>query len=1041
MEVWQMSANIRSQFARFLVKTRFSFFVPILIIVCLFSRQSTAAVLEKTISDDIAWSLLRDNYDSWSGELMNSILTDSTRSLAPVEERIERLTKNANEMSSSIRARLIELYRSPITDETSVQAALILARSATGKERREYLKNAVRYAQSIAPGSRSALRVSLVYLAQLLGDREFSDGRRLAVKVAELAGLDSLRGLSERCVAFALAGDAQFYGSEFGAAEEFYSKSVDCLADAPSSKKSGLSAMLGIRMSWVAFRLMKYQETLARLERLSMMGEWAPRELSTAVRTELSVMLAVSLSETSPNTLPSFWMREAQRSLWVADGLLRSLRYLAQKEAFKTAVRWIDSIEPIFSNSPLGLDYYATALDVYERDGALDSMSEFRMRAVLAIQPQGGIARAIASETALDARRRKLLREWARAVVSARAQQEPNTLSSSAVQGIFRVSEALYSESSEVCSELPTFVQSHRILAASNFEALAERVYSWFSKCSDAEKQKSSVTLNRLEMFRSAARRAENDKSAWASLVAMVIESLESHSDDSEIRKFALESIHDAIERKQFVDAENILLAVLMSQDSRSELFQMEREGIVFALMRLVVQPVVSPQLETAAWSLVGSLSSSSAPESELRFKFESIMSFFVRRQSLAKREQGKFTEAVEHLLSGAERFASDSVRARDLRMEGTLEACLAGLDAVCLSSGRIVNGARGIAAHDIFSLRHALGNSLYRQGRFLGAAESWLSAAAPALESGRPELIGIAKQDVIKAGDIYSELKMWPEVLSARSVLTKISSLSGDAANTHEQLLSWTLRAFSSGDFDVASALSVDLQEWLSAALAAQKNRSQARNPWMIASELVEQSVRFFAVPEDSGKHSKLALLLEESLLRAQKNNGSVLQAKPMLNRMLISLLSQSVVRWHNLVMSESDRVSRARDLAALEVSAITLSKNFDALVKMCRLSRVVAQEMNRSTQKCLDDVGGNFRLFVDRARGSASQLVDAALPKIRQVDSKLNAFLARILAVRSEPRSLDGHQWAPFNPMVERSRSPFGVGLGNSGPAGGAR
>ncbi|NBW83605.1 hypothetical protein EBR21_17805, partial [bacterium] len=330
--------DVRSRFLQNYLRKLYSisFLLSVLSLFCF--PRSEAAVFEKSISDDIAWSLLRDNYDAWSGELMNSILTESTKSLAPLEEKIDRLTKNTNEMSVSIRSRLLELYRSSIIDETSVQAALVLARGTTGSERREYLKSAVRYAQSIAPGSRSALRVSLVYLAQLLNDREFSESRRFAAKVAELAGLDSLRGLSERCLAFALTGDADFYNSEFGSSEENYSKSVECLSDAPLAKKSSLSVMLGIRMSWVSFRLMKYQETLARLEKLSSIASLDARELSLAVRSDLSIMFAVSLSEIAPDSIPSHWLREAQRSAWVADGLVRALKYLSQKEAYKTAI-------------------------------------------------------------------------------------------------------------------------------------------------------------------------------------------------------------------------------------------------------------------------------------------------------------------------------------------------------------------------------------------------------------------------------------------------------------------------------------------------------------------------------------------------------------------------------------------------------------------------------------------------------------------------------------------------------------------------------
>lgn len=1029
----------RSKFIRSMIKKLTAKCMMIVLFLVFCADSARAAVLEKNLSEDIAWSLLRDNYDAWSGELMNLILTESAQSLVPINSRIDKLSRDSSEMSIGIKTRLTELYKSVTPDETSVQSALFLARGVSGKERREYLKTAVRHAQSLAPASRSALRVSLVYLSTLLADKEIADARRFGSKVFELAQMDAFENTHERCLAFALAGDGEFFNAEFGAAEEMYSKSAECFALNKASVKVFPGSLLAIRMAWVSFRLMKYQETLVRLEKLASTLDFDERALSTAVRTELSVMLAVSLSETAPNFVPSFWIQEAQRSAWVTVGLIRSLKYAVQKDAAKTAIRWIESLEPVLSRGSSGMDFFSTAMEVYEQDGAIEAMDEFRIRAVLSLQPQASIAKEISMDSALDGRRRKLLREWARAALSSKATQNPASMSSSTIQSIYKVTEALYSESSEVCSELPAFVLSHRILAASAFEPLAERVYSWFKNCSDSDKQKTAVTLSRLEMFRSALRRSSFDGSTWSALVALVHNSLELHGDDSEIRKFALESVNDAIERQRFNDAEKIAVSLLLSQDSSSEIFQFERESLLASLMRILVQPKVSAQIETAAWLVMNRLSASSAPDSGLRFKFESVMAYHLVRKSLALRNSGRIFEAVQVLIEGADRFSPDSATGRDLRVDAALQSCLAGLDVLCVATGARISSSSGYSAHDMFSVRHALGEAYNRTGRFLSAAESWLGAAGPALESGKSDLIRSAKSGVMRAGDIFAELKMWPEVISARTILTKVASLSGDAAATHPHLLDWATRAFATGNFSVASLLALDLNEWVKASVGPGKGKSRTRNPWVIAGDLVEQSLPFWAAFGESGKYSRLFAVLEESLVVLQKGQGVFVPGHPQTNRLLVGLLDSTSRRWKMLLSSESDRASRSSDVASFDSSLSTVSRNFDTMVKLCRLTGERSHPANYNSAKCIDEVVVNFGLYVSRLRESASRLFEADLKTAVRFDGKLNAVHSRIMSLKGGLRSLDAMRSPEDNPFVERSRSLLGVGLGELLPPGG--
>jgi hypothetical protein len=828
------------------------------------SAQNRARDFEGVSTLDLSRSLLRDNYDVWAGEVMNNLLVESARKIAPLQEDISRLSENEKQLSVQVRGRLEELYASPVVDETSVRAAILLADMSDAKKRREYLRSAVRMAQTVAPGSLTTLRVGLVYLSGLLSQRDFSDAARFSTRLSELAGQSALRGETETCLASILIGDVDFEAGNYSSAESHYLSAQSCWEASKAEQSSAYVHLLQLRLAWSSFRLMKYSETVSRLDVLASWPEWNRDSISPALKADLAVMLGVALSEIAPASFPTSWLTRLSRDSWVADGLIKTIKYLVQKEQFKQAVRWSEVLEPYLSSHRLASEYFSFAIEALEKDGSIEAMNELRSRAVIALHPHGALARVLSLDAAADARRKSLSGDWARAVISFRAQQDIAGISPSAVGQLYRVAEGLYEDNVDVCSVLQPLLSAHRTLSAATHETYSERVFGWIKNCAMSSSQRRDFFLGRIEMYRALSKLSQRDTLAWRKYFELAMNATGSLTDDTEIRRMAIELLNDAVERKQFQDAEKIFLHQTLSVDIKSESSHWELDALVAAAERLFALPEVSLQLQEAGWVLQRSLAQASAPFNPRRQKVEAAIAFSESRTAIEYRRSGNIQKAVARLAESADRFAADSAYGRDLLFRAVQESCMASLDRQCLGLSEKFLALPSSTAHEFFLVSHWRAELFARTGRFLGAGQLWLSSFQSALDSQRLELIKLAKDNVVRAGDIFAELKFWNEALQARAALTKISAQTGEVGGTHESLLRWTLQAAFVDALDVAFEMSRDLNQWLPLGKYSGNRSLKAPGAAEIVGRLTE-SVHgrwkaTFGLPQSIGWRSQIA-------------------------------------------------------------------------------------------------------------------------------------------------------------------------------------
>jgi len=976
----------------------------VLLVVALFGQASVgfAEIHSKSLDSsgavDLSLSIFRDNYDIWAGEMMEKILVETTQKIAPLQEQIETAGASEKLLDEKIRSRLIQLYRSSVVDETSVHAALLLAKLSSSAERGEYLRRAVRMAQSLSAGSVETLRVSLVYLTHLLSMKLLSDAEKFSEKILEFTEQSSIRQQPEACLAFILAGDVNFQSSNFSSADIQYKKADECTQKTDVRQNLSLTSLLELRLAWSSFRLMKYAESLSRLEKLLSVADWRKSQFSTALKTDLAVTLGVSLSEVAPQTPPTVWVRAIDRESWVADGLIRSIKYFVQREQFRTAVRWSENLEPFLSIHPLALDYFLNALSAFESDGAVESLFEFRSRAVAALHPHGPLARELSLDPSSDGRRRRISSDWARAVIAYRRQQDPTTLGVHRLNNLYRVAEALYEDKVEACSDSGSFIDAHHVFASARQDALAEGVYGWFKACKNVNSRHSEVELVRLEMFRSAALRAVKDEDSWNTLIENMLLVLSKFGADPEIRRLALDTLNDGLERSKFADSERIFLLYLLTAEQTGENSQFERDVIVSAAVRLMTLRTVSPQLEAAAWSLLRTVSRKAMVSDLNRKKLENILGFYALRLSLEHRNSGRILDAFLVLIDSAEKFSLDSETGQDLLFRAAEVSCAFALERECLTTSERIITSGASPAHDLAQIHHLRGHSLQRNGMFLSAAESWLMGARHAIQSARIELVSAAKKDVIRAGEIFAEMKLWDETLEARAALTSLATVDGKSSEVHRVLLKWTLQAADAGAFDKSAALGFELQKWLVDVVggrAALRKRSDAFPLVVLLSEIVPQAVSMWQ-PASAYETTLLEVL---KLANAQK--GILIRNDYKLNLLARGLVSTAMLRWQSESLRNAEVVSLQPEFSKLESSLPMLKKSFDNLVLGCNMYDAVGGSAFLGRGSCLSHVSRVFKGVAERTRVAALGQQGIALARLRQFELVWTLFQARVLAI----------------------------------------
>lgn len=1018
------SFNLRTQWASWAI------YISIGVFLACRSSNATGQALSQNLESasvrDISLSLLRDNYDIWAGEMMNKVLVEHAKTVGPLQDEIDKLTTSEKSISEKVRSRLIELYTSTLVDETSVRAALLLAKLSSSKDKAVYLQNAFRMAESLSPGSLQTLRLALLNLSEMMAVRNFAGASKFVSRVLDLAEQRKLQSTSESCFSFLLAGDIEFESTNFSAADKFYRKSLGCFEKSDNPREISHLSQLLTRIAWSSFRLMKYSETLTLLEQLVALPETSQLTFSAAVKADLAVTLGVSLSELSLPLPPSFWLSAIGRHPWIADGLVKSIRYIVYKEDTRRASRWVETLESQVARLPVALEFYSVGIEALEKDGLVERANELRARAVLALHPHTELARSLSFDPAGDLRRRTMASQWARLVITQRAQQEVMSLNKSAVTDLYRVAEALYEDNTDVCSEVRSFVTAHRVLAAAVFESFAEKVHQWFMNCSNLGTLKREVALSRLEMFRALAKGNGKNKSSWSSYLQLALQSLEEFKADGEIRRVTLEALGDAIELGRLDDAERLMLLHVLTVDQKSESAQWEFDGLVSASVRLLTSETVSPSLEAAGWSLHRMLSKLSSAFDEKRQRLDAALAFHVSRLALESRQHGKLQQAIFDLSENAGKFAIDSVYGRDLLFQAVRLSCLSAVEQECLLLSERMLTVPSAPPHDLFLVSKWRAESFYRRGNFNTAARLWLDSAQYAIDSGRAELISLAKSDVIRAGDVFSELKFWNESLEARAVLTKVSAVSGISVGTHAALLRWSLWAHQNQANDFAAALATDLQAWMNAESIVPRGSRKQPNVMEIVTQLTEVSTRTIS---NAGSPMNYQNHLLDALEIGRKNEGVFFRADGKLNALTVTLLSNALNRWHQSQLQASDAVSRRLEVSQIDDTLRFLTRSFDDLVRACQLASGQKIILKQHAASCLTDVSRSFSTYATRINSALMQGDGLGSARVQALDGRLNVFLNRVaaLSIPAARRSALGE--ATQGQVLERRNKLFGL------------
>lgn len=981
--------------------------------------------LDSATATDLSLSLFRDNYDVWAGEVMERLLVETAGQIAPLQNKIAAADDSRKLLERKIRSRLIELYKAKVVDETSVRAALILAKNSAPAERKDYLKNAVRMAQFVAPGSVATLRVSLLYLATLLQEKSFTEAEDFSEKVLQISAQTSLADESEVCLAMVLSADSFFQNSSYDRAEKTYGQAYECSLKKPVKKDSHFLSQIQIRRAWSSFRLLKYADTLERLEQLLAVADWQRYEMSAALKSDLAVTVGVSLSEVGANSPPTVWIRRSGSESWVADGLVRAIKYFVQKEQFKTAVRWTEQLESTLGKSRFALEFFVHGTAALEGEGSIEAMHEFRSRAVASLHPRGTLARTIASIPAEDLRRRSFASDWARSVISYRLQQDAGTLGVSRLNNLFVVAESLYEDRAEACTDSEAFISAHRIFASARQDVLAEKVFDWFKDCTNVNTRRAEIELLRLEMFRAAALRAVRDESSWRILVNHAEDVLGRFRSDVAIRRIALDILNDGLELTRYKDAERIFLLLLVTANFSGEEAQFTWDGLISAAIRLIVLPQVSPQLDAAVWSMLDTVSAKLTPVDSNRRRLEFSLAFYASRVSLELRHQGRLGESVESLSDHAARFSNESEAGANLRFRAAELSCRLALESECLLlTGQFIQS--GIyPSHDLAVIHHLRGSALIRAGRYLSAAETFLSGAGHAADSGRLDLILLLKNGVIRAGEIFADLRLWQETLDARTALLKLADVSGNRTAVHGALLRWSLQAAQSQAYDKSAALASGLQNFIDLRGPSGRRGLRAGDGLPLVHRFVSLVPSVFSSGLPAAEFQEL---LFEALRQTADLKGVLIRNDVRMNQLALNLISVASQKWHSELKRNAELISVQKGFSGVESALPVVRRSFDALTQGCRLSKSADAFLGLNSSDCLTGVSGVFRGVTERLRETALRQSRVDIRRLRKFDSDWNTLRSKVLAQgrRGHSRSSDSED--VFDIFAERRLNLWG-------------
>jgi len=942
-----------------------------------------AVELESFSASDLSMSILKDNYDIWAEEITKRNATDMAGRLSAIDMELSKFNSSEKRFNDEAKSLLLDLAYNGPKDESALKAAIFLAPRVSSVEKKDLLKRALVLAQSVETGSARTLEVAVYYTSTLISLGDLAEANRMSNKLFEMSQSAKVAGTRAACSAKIVVGDIRFQMREFSEAAEKYENAQECLLKI-NDDSAPQSFHLNLRIAWTAFRLLRYQAVLSQLEKVARTDIFDKISKNPPLSNDIATMLGAALSEVGGSLPASHWMQMSSRYTWVASGLSRSIKFLSQREKSRDAVKWSDAIEQNVMHGLAADEFYQSAIAAAEQEGLVERQVEFKSRAVLALQVNSSYARSLQLKGELDARRQGMVVSWSKDVITDRAGQMPGSLRRTLLLEFYNVVEAFLSENIDLCSESEPLLSAHRVFSAARFVSLSEKIFQTFNGCPLPAGKKNEIAAVRLEMLQIAWKENSRSSGQWTTFIDALNLALASSPAVPEFRRIGFETIADGIEYGRLVDSESLLQRLYASRSSDIESLQSERISFITAVVKLLSLQPSKASVSALAWVMLADVSGSLSTAESSRRSLEAALVASALYESQLKNAKGDVAGSVDILANYADKLGSDSEFGRDIAFASARASCSAGFLEQCLTTSKKITENVNFSDHDKFLALRWKGGVFLLQGRFLAAADAWSRSAEFALSSERSDLAILSEQFLIKAGNIFAELKMWQETLKVRTLLRRVFGDKNKSELAHNAILNWSIAALVNEAYDRAEEMSVGLSDFFGKRGIRDSSNQNAHKRFAALVEL------YANIRARSGSGAMVQGVLFEFL--SNRNSEALIgslkgQFPNHPEKFLVSIHSY----WQSALLNESDRLVRAGSLEEVLFAAARLRDNYSSLIVGCRTTERFVFLSGSIDYSCVRKTSDTFVFLNEKLKQSLSSYSSSDSFKYRAAFSEL--------------------------------------------------
>lgn len=942
-----------------------------------------AVELESFFASDLSMSILKDNYDIWAEEITKRNVTDIAGRLSAIDIELSKFNSSEKGFNDEAKTLLLDLAYNGPKDESALRAAIFLAPRVSSQEKKDLLRRALVLAQSVEPGSARTLEVAVYYTTSLISLGDLAEANRMSNKLFEMSQSARVSSTRAACSAKIVVGDMRFQNREFSEAAEKYENAQTCLSKL-NDHSAPQSFHLNLRIAWTAFRLLRYQSVLLQLEKVARVDIFDKIAKNSPLSSDVATMLGVALSEVGGSLPASHWLQMSSRYTWVASGLSRSIKFLTEREKSRDAVKWSDAIEQNVMHGPAADEFYQAAIAAAEREGLVERQAEFKARAVLALQVNSSYARSLQLKGEQDARRQSMVALWSKDVIAYRAGQMPGSLRRTSVLELYNVVEAFLSENIDLCGESESLLSAHRVFSEAKFVSLSEKIFETFTSCPVSAVKKNEIASVRLEMLQLAWKENPRIPGQWTTFIDALNLALASSPVVPEFRRIGFETIADGIEYKRLVDSESLLQKLYASRSNDIESLQSERVAFITAVVKLLSLQPSKASVSALAWVMLADFSGSLSTAESLRRSLEASLVASALYESQLKNAMGNVAGSVDILANYSDKLGLDSEFGRDIAFASARASCSAGLLEQCLTSSKKIDQNIDFSDHDKFFALRWKGGVYLLQGRFLAAADAWTLSAEFALSSKRSDFAILSEPLLIKAGNIFAELKMWQQTLRVRNLLRGVSDDKTRSELAHTAILNWSIAALVNEAYDRGEEMSAGLSEFFG-------KRGIKDSSDRIVHKRFAALVELYAnTRARSGSGAMVQSVLFEFL--SHRNAAALVGSlKSQFPSHPVKFLNSVYSYWQSALLNESVRVAQAGSLEEVLLAAARLRDNYLRLITGCRTTERFVLLSGSIDTLCVRKTSDTFVFHNEKLKQSLSGNPSSDYSKYRAAFAEL--------------------------------------------------